>query len=180
MAPKTEVVLTPNSKLDTILRACWTTGYGIGHPYSFQNPPPECAIDLLTLDPGETTGLCTFYQGNKSFFVTQLETPTIERGIQEIRHYLEHMQHVRMEDYKVYAHKAGDHAGLRLHTSELIGCIKTLCYQNAIPYTLKLAMHAKQFWTDEKLKAVGLYSPGLKHGRDALRHALFYLAWPKQ
>lgn len=174
------VTLKPNSHLDTILRACWTTGYGKGHSYSIEQLPPECDIDLLSLDPGETTGLCQFYQGNKSLYITQLDTPTIETGLKEIEPYIKVAEHVRMEDYKVYAHKAGDHAGLRLHTSELIGCIKTLCTMHSKGYSLKLAMHAKQFWTDEKLKAVGLYTPGLKHGRDALRHALFYLAWPKQ
>jgi len=43
-----------------------------------------------------------------------------------------------------------------------------------------MAQHAKQWWTDEKLKRFGIYPKGLKHGRDALRHLLYYMLFPNK
>jgi len=39
------------------------------------------------------------------------------------------------------------------------------------------AAGAKAFWTDEKIKQLGLWVPGLRHGMDALRHLLYKLAF---
>jgi hypothetical protein len=33
------------------------------------------------------------------------------------------------------------------------------------------------FWTDDKIKRVGLWQPGKRHAMDALRHLLYYKAF---
>jgi hypothetical protein len=45
---------------------------------------------------------------------------------------------------------------------------------------MMMAQQAKAFWTDEKLKLVGLYEPGMKHARDALRHLLYLICFGKK
>jgi hypothetical protein len=78
----------------------------------------------------------------------------------------------------VYGHMAESHAWQILHTPQLIGAIKVLAHVNNVPISCKLAQLAKSVWNDNVLKLCGLYSPGLKHGRDASRHLLLYMSHP--
>jgi hypothetical protein len=41
-----------------------------------------------------------------------------------------------------------------------------------------MASFAKNFWTDSKLNHFGMNPRGIKHGRDALRHLLYYMLFP--
>jgi hypothetical protein len=42
---------------------------------------------------------------------------------------------------------------------------------------MQSASQAKQFWTDEKVKHVGLWHPGMKHANDAMRHYLWFMSF---
>jgi hypothetical protein len=72
---------------------------------------------------------------------------------------------------------------LVLDSVEYIGiiklCSKRMHLDKGFAYKHQLVeqtpAQAKNFWTDDKLKKVGLYTSGSAHERDATRHLLYYL-----
>ena len=158
-------------KVDTTLREL------IEH----QNANPFIGT-LLALDPGETTGYAVFKE-HKLIKSGEIKTKTIETGIVTLQQVLkEHKpDFVVYEHYRVYQHKAKDHAQSDLHTSQFIGAIKTICLLRGVPYYKQMASVAKGFCTDDKLRDWGLYKRGERHARDAVRHGLYFLIfnWKK-
>lgn len=139
-------------------------------------PAPE---RLLSLDPGETTGFAHF-AGPLFVHANQISTSSQQLALGELTTLLEEYKPtlVVIEDYRVYANRTAQHAGSSLSTPRLIGMIETLLLQRDIPFHKQPAGVAKQFVTDDKLKAWGLYSRGLKHARDAIRHGLYFILFP--
>lgn len=138
---------------------------------------------VLALDPGETTGVAYIDPEANKIVILQWDTGPNRLG-ESFAEFLNILVEnpiasVRYEDYRVYQWKAGDHAWAALHTPQWIGAIKVGCHYARVPATGKLAQQAKTFWTDQKLKTFNMYEPGLKHARDALRHLLYYLCFPK-
>jgi hypothetical protein len=135
---------------------------------------------ILALDPGETTGIANWKEGQ--ILLTQWDTgPTIlGKSYKRLERFVmdNGVDHLRYEDYKVYAWKADDHKWASLHTAQWIGGIRIFCEIQGLAHSKKMAQQAKAFWTDDKLKLCGLYEPGMKHARDALRHLLYYMCFP--
>lgn len=141
---------------------------------------------LVCFDPGETTGLAIFRNGNLDE-TTQLITKTVAQGTEAVNDLFYtlkgaigmhwdagHNVRVVMEDYKVYGWKTDQHAWSSLHTPKFIGAIEALCYIHNIPYHMQMAQQAKGFCTDDKLKAWDYYDTGMRHARDAVRHGAYY------
>lgn len=135
---------------------------------------------ILALDPGETTGVAFKPWDSTDIQLFQWETKNVGQSFEGLVDFLERYEpeHVRYEDYKVYAWKAADHSNASLHTPQWIGAIRAALHLTGTPTTCKMAQQAKAFWGDDKLKLCGVYSAGQKHARDALRHLLFYLTFP--
>lgn len=154
-----------------------------------QHPPREPYVNvinmpIMTLDPGETTGVAEF-DGDQTIYVYQKVTKEIGPSYDWLRENLNYSplldtapQHLRYEDYRVYEWKAADHAWSPVHTIRWIGAIQVAAYDSKIPSSCIMAQAAKGWWTDEKLNMFGLNPKGLKHGRDALRHLLYFLLFP--
>ena len=141
-------------------------------------------LDLIGIDPGETTGL-TCWDGEQ-FELCQLETKNIGQAFDNLNEYFGKcaknsgiIDHIRVEEYRIYNWMADQHSWSLLHTPQLIGAIKVLCHIREQEISFKLAHHPKKVFTDEVLKRCGLYAPGLKHGRDALRHTCYLMAFPE-
>lgn len=140
---------------------------------------------LLSLDPGHTTGYavwkCTqeFVQLVEVGHVTTWtgDDLTFDKFEDILKAYP--ITHVVMETYQVYEWKSSDHSWSQVPTIQIIGCIKTLCQQRKIPYSSQTAQVAKQFCTDEKLQQWNFYKPGLRHGRDAIRHGSYFILFRK-
>jgi hypothetical protein len=66
----------------------------------------------------------------------------------------------------------GERWGIRLDSKEYEGVIKLYARFTNVPVVFQTAGEAKGFITDEKLKVMGLWLPGEKHARDAMRHLL--------
>ena len=130
---------------------------------------------LFVMDPGETTGWCVF-QDQKLIEAGQATTKPISEGSRWLNQiFLKyHPTFVVYEAYRVYAWKTQSHAQSDLHTPQFIGTILTYCDMYGVPYHSHMASAAKGFTTDEKLELWGFYKPGLKHARDALRHACYF------
>lgn len=134
---------------------------------------------VLAMDPGETTGLACWDPWTQEILLWQEVTKEIGPSYDKLSKAICDVapEHLRAEDYKVYGWKANEHAFASLHTPRWLGAIEVACYMSDIPFSVKLAQMAKTWWTDDKLKACGIYHPGLKHARDACRHLALYLAF---
>ena len=130
---------------------------------------------LLAIDPGETTGIAIWEPVERRILLGQLITKDVGIGFDGVHVLASQVSHVRYEDYRVYGHMTEQHAFQNLHTAQMIGAIKVACHLAQVQHSTCLAMHAKAFWTDSKLKMCNLYSPGMKHARDAERHLLRYM-----
>lgn len=139
----------------------------------------EAPERLLALDPGKTTGWALF-TGCTFVSAGQLATSSQQEALQllEVRLFEAKPTLVVIEDYRVYANRTQQHAGSSLSTPRLIGMIETLLLQRSIPFHKQPAGVAKQFVTDDRLRAWDLYSRGLKHARDAIRHGVYYVLFP--
>lgn len=136
--------------------------------------PPEL---MLCLDPGETTGWALF-EGLCPIRAGQIACK--ENPCQAVMDTFEYIPALLVyEDYRVYSWKANDHSWKELFTPKLIGMIQLMAYQNGIPTVAQMANIAKQFVTDDKLKAWGAYNLGGRHARDALRHGFYWLLFGK-
>lgn len=134
---------------------------------------------ILALDPGGTTGWATYQRKDAQIVVGQQLTEDIGQSYDWLHSLLgSGFDHVRAEDYRVYSWKANAHSWANLHTAQWIGAIKVAAHITNTPASFLMAQQAKQFWSDEKLDHFGLYPKGLRHGRDALRHLLYYILFP--
>ena len=66
-----------------------------------------------------------------------------------------------------------------LYPVEVIGVIRLFAEQFEIPLYAQTPSSAMNLFTDEKIKKMGLWTPGLVHGMDALRHLLYYMVVTK-
>jgi hypothetical protein len=136
---------------------------------------------LFALDPGETTGWAYIgVSGNTlAWQCGQRKTWPEATAVNAFNHlfntYLPTF--LVFESYHIYDWKSDEHKWSAVHTVQVIGSIWTYCRQMNIPYHQQSAQNAKGFWTDDKLKQFGVYDKGLRHGRDAMRHALHYLCF---
>lgn len=135
---------------------------------------------LLALDPGETTGVACFASDSTTatlVHASQIKTWPLELGVENMTKLLKELEPKSLvfESYQVYEWKSKDHVWSQIPTVQVIGMIKTLCIQMGIPYHTQTAQVAKGFVTDDKLKAWGYWQDGLRHARDAIRHACYFL-----
>lgn len=77
-----------------------------------------------------------------------------------------------IEDYRVYSWKSDDHKWASLFTPQWIGMIKEWCLTWGIRWHTQMAVSGKAWCTDDMLIKFQMYSRGLKHGRDSLRHMI--------
>lgn len=135
---------------------------------------------LLALDPGETTGATCFTCSKEDAvccYGGQIKTWPLEEGIVAFSELLKNLNptQVVFESYQVYEWKTKDHTWSDIPTVQIIGMIKTLLILNRIPFSTQTAQVAKGFCDDAKLKEWGYWLPGIRHARDAIRHACYYL-----
>lgn len=131
---------------------------------------------LLALDPGHTTGWAVFHE-YKLYCSGEVDTSEIDTAVQELKPLFDtFVPHtIVLEDYRVYRWRQKQHVGSELMTTRVIGCIETLSSLDSIPVYKQPAQVAKSFCKDTKLKAWGIYKPGERHARDAIRHGAYFL-----
>lgn len=139
---------------------------------------PDC---LLCLDPGATTGWCIFEKGVLTQYgqtptIAEHDTnPKIDWG--QVIYLLEKTKPtcILCEDYRIYAQKLERHSFSKVPTLRLIGGIELLAYKDKVDIVYQMAVQAKGFVTDDKLKKWDFWKPGMRHSRDAIRHGIYYL-----
>lgn len=80
-----------------------------------------------------------------------------------------------IEDYRVYSFKLDTHKFSQVYTIKVLTIYECLATLIGAPTKLTLAQAAKTFCTDKKLEAWGFWLPSMRHARDAIRHATYYI-----
>jgi hypothetical protein len=123
---------------------------------------------LLGIDPGVTTGFCTVVLGFK-YVVWQADTGP--GHLSNVWDLLEELQpdEIVYEDFK-------QRPGLmkaELHSVQVIGVVELWAERfiaSKSPIVGKyLPADCKAFWTNDKIKRLGVYTAGVPHGTDAQR-----------
>src|ERR1041385_2135596 len=127
---------------------------------------------VLGIDPGMTTGYALYNDFTNKYSFWQLDS----RSHRATMSFLDGLSpdEIVYEDFK---HRP-NLMKAELFSVEVIGIIKLYDErrEDCDPIVGKfLPTQAKAFWTDEKIKKVGLWQPGQKHAMDALRVLLTYL-----
>lgn len=60
---------------------------------------------------------------------------------------------------------------------EVIGVVKLWVTKHDCKLIMQTPAMGKKFWTDDKIKKLGLWEEGQKHAMDAMRHLLHYRAF---
>ena len=121
---------------------------------------------IIALDPGITTGIAELRYNDK-IRIDHLKVPHLE-----FYHYLLSREPSEIV-YESFVYQRRNK--VVLYPVEVIGVIKLYAAVADIPAYSYSASQAKGLITDDKLKKMGLYEPGLKHGMDALRHLMYHL-----
>jgi len=141
---------------------------------------------LLTFDPGETTGWSLWEDGHLEQ-CGQLDTDDVPQAallladffdVYNFVHEHKYQCYVVIEEYRIYSWKTESHAWKDIHTIRLIGAIEAILAMRGLEdrYQMCGAGLAKTFATDEMLKSWGFWKPNRRHARDAIRHGCYYYA----
>lgn len=126
---------------------------------------------IVAIDPGVTTGLC--------FYAPEFETlERVQLGPED--HY-QTLWHI-LEDFNpdvIICESFQNMSDLRQEDTtkplEYIGVVKLYNeFVKPCRVGFQTAAQGKEFWDDDKLKAVALYEKGRPHSNDATRHFLYY------
>lgn len=128
----------------------------------------------MAIDPGATTGFALY--DDNSYYVHQIDLvdPKPHKALYD---YISNKS-PKIIIYEAFLHRQGQ-TGISYKPVEYIGVIILWCQQNDIPFCSINPSHGKAFWTNEKLKTLNFYTPGLLHGMDAMRVLFTYLSKTK-
>lgn len=125
-------------------------------------------MKILALDPGVTTGWAVG---------TIDKTLEITAGQDKFSH-IEFWNKIN-DDYdwivcESFEYRNRSRAGLVLYSCELIGVLKLYADQSPVALHMQTAATGKGYYTDEKLKSLGVHKKAVPHGMDAVRHLLHW------
>jgi hypothetical protein len=134
-------------------------------------------LNILSIDPGETSAFAFFVEGNywRSWHV-RYEELSIHRIKDEYPPWAE-FDYIIIESFRIYAHKAKSLTNDPMLTPKIIGKLEEWFKGYKIVY--QSASMAKGFFTNDRLKEMGLYVKN-KHERDSIRHGLYFLYFGKE
>jgi hypothetical protein len=134
---------------------------------------------IVALDPGGTTGLAFFERssaGDEGAWSHQQLAGEHHLGLYSKLVEL-HPEVVIYERFMYQRRELDKGVSLVLDSVEYIGVTKLYHAVNVetVDLICQTPAQAKNLWTDDKLKKLGLYIPGAPHAMDATRHLLYYL-----
>lgn len=134
--------------------------------------PPKV---LMAIDPGQTTGYCVFNDGDlfTNGIIPWTETSGWDLIIDKIHGVNPAV--IILEDYRLYASKTNAQIGSQMNTVRIIGAIDMVAHRYHIPVVKQMAVVAKPFCTDDKLREWGFWTGINRHARDSIRHACYFL-----
>jgi hypothetical protein len=131
-------------------------------------------LNVVAFDPGILTGIAYFREG-LLHTTEHLSLEDLSMEYVAYQHYP--LDYVIIESFRIYAHKAKSLTNDPMITPKIIGKLEEWFKDYKIVY--QSASMAKGFFTDKRLKEMGLYVKN-KHERDAIRHSLYALYFNKE
>lgn len=139
-------------------------------------------MTVFAIDPGPHTAI--FYRNSRNEFspVTLDFTVFSNEPLRNLMQWLEcHIPKgatVILEPFEFRKDDARYREYIDYSTGEYVGVVKLFCQIYGHELVMQGASVAKGFWTDDKLKRVGLYKLCKnRHERDACRHWLHYVTF---
>lgn len=128
-------------------------------------------VEIASFDPGLTIGICTLddrrFRANQ---ITPMNYPHPHEALYDLLSNLK-PELVLYERFDFRAAKNG----VVLKGVEFIGILELYAQTRCIEAISISASDGKAFWNNDKLKALGIYTPGRPHAMDATRIMLAYL-----
>jgi hypothetical protein len=137
---------------------------------------------IWAIDPGPHTGIFYMLPDGKPNWVTlDYTTDVVQDPHRNLYLWLMQMvdpdkDTVVCETFEFRKEDAKNREYIDYSPGEFVGAIKVYCQMTGCKHKMQTASQAKGFWTDDKLRRVGLYALG-KHNRDATRHWLHYVSF---
>lgn len=130
---------------------------------------------VLAIDPGKTSGFCLAYKSFNSdlpLLVAPYEKVVDVEGM-----------HKELEDYspdyiicESFAYRPGQSKPwISLISRDLIGVVQLYGKAQDVTVFMQTPAQGMGYFSNEKLKELGLYRRGSEHARDATRHLLYWL-----
>lgn len=129
-------------------------------------------VRVMAIDPGKANGWAILEGKDKPVKSGTVSPEELYALIES-----EEITHLVYETYRLYASHANQMIGDDFIAPQVIGVIKFLCNKRGIPNWEQPAT-CKAYYSDKKLKALGLYVP-VDHRRDAIRHGMYFLNFGK-
>lgn len=126
-------------------------------------------VDIVALDPGLTIGITTV-TNRYSYRHNQLTPANFPHPHETLFDLLSSLQPKKII-YERFDFRAAKN-GVVLKGVEFIGVIELYAQLKCIECTAISPSTGKAFWNNDKLKALGVYRPGMPHANDATRLAL--------
>jgi hypothetical protein len=126
---------------------------------------------VFAVDPGGSTGFAEWRDGR---FRAWWE-PWEEACATVHRELATDVDHCVFESFHISAQTAKKSTAGSLQAIELIGIGRYLSRAYDVTFTTQSPSEAKMFATDAKLRALGMWTKGVDHPRDATRHLVLFL-----
>lgn len=136
-------------------------------------------LSILTLDPGGTTGWL-FAIGTQPFTTGEIGPEEHHVELAKFLQYTNNVAKYNGTEFVVicepFEYRKSDEEREKIEyiSAEYVGVTKYYCRFNNVTYIEQQASTVKQFFTDEVLKDLGVWVPGSRHRRDAIRHYFYY------
>jgi hypothetical protein len=130
------------------------------------NTGETMSVTVIAFDPGHTTGVASHNEG----MLTLMQVV----GLDTVNSVLD-VGKPELIIYEKFFYQRRDK--VNLEPVEVIGVIKLYAILTKTPIIGQAPQQAKSFWTDNKIKKLGLWEEGQPHAMDALRHLLYYQAF---
>jgi len=134
-------------------------------------------VRILWLDPGGTVGWANFQKPNQRDGYTSGQFDHSETWDQLNLAF--ELWNIDLLGYESFQYR-NNLPRADLTPVENIGVIQEWARQHHVETYSQVpgqAVGKQAFFTDDRLKVLGLYKPGKKHANDAMRHLLYYLSF---
>lgn len=138
----------------------------------------QTVTSVLSLDPGRTTGYAIGIVHDTKPFIAYHQQELDHKGIwqllDKVGRECDYQLNIVCEEF----HFRRSQTGVDYYPIELIGIVNYFvqCYpMNALFWQNPSVQSKRGYWSDAKLKEMGLYQKQYEHGRSAVKHLLHWL-----
>lgn len=135
---------------------------------------------IVSLDPGGTTGICMGDLSDQELVLRISQEQFSMHGMYDfLERYVAECEDLCHVIYESFQYRKLSRGGLDLTPVKLIGVIELMRdrFEPLVTFTEQSPATGKAFYSDDRLKQMGIYKPGTPHGRDAERHLMQWITF---